>query len=90
MTRQELVMKTGLSDRMIRRSISQLRKQGVAIISTSDSSGYFIADTEEELNHFLAENTKRAKDLLYMCKQVKEGYAKEHQEYPLLEECIYD
>lgn len=84
-SRNELETKTGISDRMIRRYINKLRKEGVPVMSHSDSKGYYIADTEEELKHFLNENEKRSKDSLYINKQVKEGFKRMKQGYPLID-----
>lgn len=73
-TRKELVEKTGLSDREIRRQISELKKQRVVLYSSS-RSGYRLAkelrsmskkELEEELNqvkHSLNECKSRTKQL---------------------------
>ena len=84
-SRAELSAKTGLSDRNIRDNISKLRKQGIPVISNSDTKGYYIAETQEEFEHFIRENDKRAKDILYVSKQVKDGFNRYKYGYPLFD-----
>ncbi len=46
-----LVRRTGMPARFLRKLISELRNEGTAICGTP-TTGYFIAETAEELNHF--------------------------------------
>jgi Replication protein A C terminal len=45
---RQLVMATGLSERDIRSAVSRLREDGVAVVATPES-GYYIAETPDEL-----------------------------------------
>ena len=46
-TRREIRLQTGYSDRDIRQGIRDLRLQGMRIV-TSDNGGYYIAESEED------------------------------------------
>jgi biotin operon repressor len=48
---EQLVARTGVSERELRKLISALRTEGAAICGKPET-GYFIAETPEELNHF--------------------------------------
>ena len=67
-TRDELSRLTGLGDRKLRKEIARLRSEddgtNMVIVSTSDGSGYFRTDKLDEIDHFIAENTKRFRALL--------------------------
>ena len=84
-SRKELERKVGISDRSVRSCIAALREEGIPVCSNSHTSGYFIADTEEEVDHFLNENHKRAMVLLRINKKVSEGYGKTAYDYDLLD-----
>ena len=62
-TRDGLSRLTGLGDRKLRREIARLRSEddgtNMVIVSTSDGSGYFRTDQLDEIEHFIAEMTKR-------------------------------
>ena len=62
-TRDELSRLTGLGDRKLRKEIARLRSDddgtNLVIVSTSDGSGYFRTDKLDEIEHFIAEMTKR-------------------------------
>lgn len=62
-SRRQLSAMTGISDREVRREISQLRSEddgtNMVIVSTSDGSGYFRTDKLDEIEHFIAEMIKR-------------------------------
>jgi DNA-binding GntR family transcriptional regulator len=45
---RQLVIATGLSERDIRSAVSKLREEGVAVVATPES-GYYIAETSDEL-----------------------------------------
>ena len=53
--RKELVQRTGLDDRMVREAVSELRANGVRVISSSSVGGYWIAETEDEYRAFRSE-----------------------------------
>jgi|LGOV01.1.fsa_nt_gb biotin operon repressor len=84
-SRKELERKVGISDRAVRNCISSLRTDGIPVCSNSGTSGYFIADSNDEVDHFLNENHKRAMVLLTINKKVREGYGKAAYDYDLLD-----
>jgi len=51
-TRQQLIAVSGLSDRVVRKEIEYLRKQGIRICSTNNTAGYWLAKTEAEYKDF--------------------------------------
>lgn len=57
--RTDLAIKCGLSDRKMRREIESLQHQGHRIINMSDSSGYYIASTEQEFEAYLKQEWHR-------------------------------
>ena len=61
-TRAQLAQELGISDRMLRRYVNQSRKDGRAIISTSDGTGYYLAANDDEIQHLIAELLSRARD----------------------------
>lgn len=64
-TREELVRKTGLSDRKIREEINTLRKNpGTVIVSSSHGKGYKRPSNVEELRNCLYESKSRVNDEL--------------------------
>lgn len=64
-TRAQLVSMTGMDDREVRHEIKRLRDAGEFIISTSSASGYWVAETTEEVDRFLAESERRTKSQRY-------------------------
>ena len=84
-SRKELERKCGISDRAVRNCIASMRNDGIPVCSNSKTSGYFIADTDEEVDHFLNENHKRAMVLLRINKKVSEGYGRSAYDYSLLD-----
>ena len=62
-TREQLVAESGLSDRMVRREINELRKHPeTMIISSSHGKGYKRPSNVEELQLCLYESKSRVKD----------------------------
>jgi len=49
-SKQELMIKTGLSDRSIRQGIEELRANGYMIISSSKFNGYYIANEDDTVD----------------------------------------
>ena len=72
-TREKLVEATGLSDRENRKLISDARKRGVPIISTSRSKGYYIAQNEAEKEIILRELMCKATDMLHAYWSIRWG-----------------
>jgi biotin operon repressor len=62
-TRTELRIFTGLSDRQIRHRIKELRDEGVIILSSSHDKGYWISNNIQEIQFFLRECENRIKEL---------------------------
>lgn len=62
-TRRQLCDLTGLSDREVRRQISQLRSvddgTDMVIVSLSNGRGYYRTSNPDEIRHFIAEMRKR-------------------------------
>lgn len=63
-SKAKLQSKTGLSERDVRRGISELRKRGVGVVSSSrHGSGYWLG-TPKEIKMFTHENGHRAMEIL--------------------------
>jgi hypothetical protein len=52
-------LRTGLSDRALRKHIETMRKSGICIIS--DECGYYFPSTEEELERYIRRTEKTAR-----------------------------
>ena len=76
-TRAELVQKTGLSDRMVRDIIAELRREH-CICNNQDRRGYYIPKCVEEAEIFLKQEEARAKSIFYALK-VARDYVREHK-----------
>lgn len=62
-TRQELVHKSGMSDRRVRMEINELRKHPeTVIVSSSHGKGYKRPENRQELEICLAESISRVRD----------------------------
>lgn len=77
-TRQQLVIATGMNDRQVRESISQARRETV-ILNDQDGNGYFIptADEKSLVRRFLNQETKRGKSIFWSLKAAREMVEKE-------------
>lgn len=64
-TRQELVRLTGLDDRTIRNEIKRLNREGVPILSSSHTCGYWQSDDVKELEAYIKETDSRRTSLYY-------------------------
>lgn len=60
-TRWQLMQDTGMCDRAVRHNISNARKRGVPIVSSSRCAGYFIAATDAEKQIAVVEYSSRAR-----------------------------
>lgn len=80
-SRFTLRKRTYLSDRTIRQAISDLRNQGIPVISVSDadSKGYYLAETPAEVKHYISETRSRALKLLNTANKVAIGYFNRNQ-----------
>ena len=63
-SRSDLRLALGISDRRIRREIEELRHRGVRVCSHSNGKGYYIAETPAEYEAFRAEYLSRAYKIL--------------------------
>lgn len=62
-TREQLVRESGMSDRMVRMEINELRKHPeTVIVSSSHCKGYKIPSSVEEIDLCLYESMSRVKD----------------------------
>ena len=69
-SRKSLVMCTGLPDRSVRRMISDARMRGIAIVG-DPAGGYYIAETEADINLLLGELYSRIGKLAKSYREVK-------------------
>lgn len=63
-TREKLSRLTGRTDRLNRKAIEEARKAGIPVISSSYDRGYYIAETQEEIDSLLRETWARIRSLL--------------------------
>lgn len=73
-SRQELVMRTGMSDRAVRKAIQLLREDGEIILSSSHGKGYWRSDSASEIGRYIAENKSRIRKLYKTNKKLTEQY----------------
>lgn len=69
-SRQSLVLCTGLPDRSVRRLISDARMRGVPIVG-DPNGGYYMAETEADINLLLGELYSRIEKLAHCAGAVK-------------------
>ena len=76
-TREQLMMLTGMPDRAVREAIAQARRDTV-ILNLQDGNGYYrpVEDDKPLVERFLRQETKRAKTIFYRLKAARE-YLKE-------------
>lgn len=79
-TRKELVEKTGLSDREIRRRVSELKKQRVVLFDSS-RSGYRLAKEFRSMSKAEREEVKQVKHSLNECKSRTKQINKQKRKY---------
>ena len=63
-TRTQLCVASGLSDRKAREEIEQARRSGVIIVNAQDGAGYFRTDDLEEIKRQYDQNEHRARSIL--------------------------
>lgn len=89
-TREELVRRTGYSDRMIRREINELRKRPeTVIVSSSHGKGYKRPSCREELLMCLNESKSRVREELEK-QRVLEQALKIIEQYEKNEQLLFD
>jgi hypothetical protein len=69
-SRESLTICTGLPDRSVRRLISDARMRGVAIVG-DPAGGYYMAETEADINLLLGELYSRIEKLAHCAGAVK-------------------
>lgn len=69
-SRKQLTSVTGLSDRALRREISELRKNGYPVCTDSRKGGYWIGEGED-VKRLTKELESRAFDLLETSRRIK-------------------
>ena len=62
-TKQELSTSLGTNERQVRGYIRDARKMGVPIVSSSQERGYYIAQTQDDIQKIIADYKSRAKDM---------------------------
>lgn len=69
-TRQQLCIMAGKSDRNVRNDIAALRRKAV-ICSSSSGEGYYQPETREDIESFIAETAMRAKSIFMSLKMAR-------------------
>jgi len=66
-------------DRRIRQAITNLRRQGILIVSTSDGRGYRLATTEAEIQAYVNEQISRVVEIQKTVRAIKKAYGLKDQ-----------
>lgn len=87
-SRQELMQRTGVGERLIRDAIKRQVENGVPILSSSGHKGYWYSEDIDEIEEFIRENDHRANALskttaklkkhLYTMKNIKVTPVRQH------------
>ena len=76
-------MITGMSDRKVRKAISQARRE-TCICNSQDGKGYYIPDCVKDARSFLKQESHRAKSIFWSLKGtrtfIKDMEEKEHEQ----------
>ena len=79
--RFQLMERTGLPDRRVRKLIQEARERGEIIINAQDGRGYYISDDVGEMKRQLASNRSRAMSVLrqlkYLRRKIREAENKD-------------
>lgn len=73
-TRQELAMRTGIDDRLLRKEIKRLTKEGVPILSSSHYKGYWLSDDLDEWEAYIKETDKRRESLYFTTLELRKEF----------------
>lgn len=73
-TRRELVRLTGLDDRLIRKEVKRLLKEGVPILSSSHCCGYWLSDDLDEWEAYIKETDKRRESLYFTTLELRKKF----------------
>ena len=78
--RFQLMERTGLPDRTVRKLIQEARERGEIIINAQDGAGYYLTDDVGEMKRQLASNRSRAMSVLrqqkYLRQKIREAEQK--------------
>lgn len=66
-SRKSLCMITGMSDRKVRKAISQARRE-TCICNSQDGNGYYIPDCVKDARRFLQQESHRARSIFWSLK----------------------
>ena len=78
-TRPELMRRTGLSDRVIRKQIEKLREEGWFIVNAEDGLGYYLAEETMDILRQYKSDKAKALSILKRLKHMRR-YLKERGE----------
>lgn len=67
-SRAQLAAETGLHDRAVRNAVHDLRRAGIAVVSDSQSSGYWLARTAAEVRALRSEYEARIRSQAATCR----------------------
>ena len=74
-TREQLRLRWGCSDRIMRRAIADMRAEdngdGYIIVSYSSGKGYYRTSDPDEIRHFIAEQSRRARNTFLPIKKAR-------------------
>lgn len=79
-TRERIRGMFRVSDRAAREMIERLRDSGYPVVGTSDTKGYWIAKTEEELQMFLRNYTAKAKTIQERAEKMNRAFYQERMQ----------
>ena len=77
-TKERLMLLTGLSKRRVRDKITKLKQKNVPIISSSTEKGYWFPLNEKECKMYVSENLHRANEIRKSCMGVMSDEAKKY------------
>lgn len=69
-TRSQLMARTGLSDRQVRKAIEILRRE-VIILNDQDGRGYYLSSDTAEIRKAFRQEMSRAKSIMYRLKPMR-------------------
>lgn len=67
------------NDRAIQHAIRALRMIGFVIVSNSEQSGYKLATTDAEVNRYVAERMKAAREMMRTARKVQKAFKVRNQ-----------
>ena len=73
-TRERLCKITGLSDRIIRKAVEIKRREGIPIMSSAHTKGYWMSDDVDEWEAFLQEYDHRISAMRKSMAKLKKRY----------------